>query len=36
MPQGELAEYLEQLPTIVEILSAGSMKLEPPDDDEVI
>lgn len=32
MPQGELAEYIEQLPTIVEILSAGAMKLEPPDD----
>lgn len=34
MPRGELAEYLEQLPTIVEILSGGAVKLEVPDDDE--
>lgn len=34
MPGGELAEYLEQLSPMVEIISAGTVKLEPEEDDD--
>lgn len=34
MPRGELGEYLDQLPEIVEIISGGNVKLEPADDEE--
>jgi hypothetical protein len=33
MPRGELDEYLRQLPEVVEIISAGTVKLESPDED---
>lgn len=34
MPRGELDEYLSQLPEVVEILSAGTVKLDSPDDED--
>lgn len=32
MPRGELDEHLAQLPEIIEIVSAGAIKLESPDE----
>lgn len=34
MPQGELTSYLDQLPSVVEILSGGGVKLESRDRDK--
>jgi len=34
MGQGELFEYIDQLPSIIEILSGGAVKLESRDQDE--
>lgn len=34
MPRGELDEYLDQLPEMVEILSGGAIKMESADLDQ--
>lgn len=34
MPRGELDEYFDQLPEVIEILSGGNVKMEPADDDQ--